>query len=232
MALAEARKEATALARKQVEADARLAGLSVNVRPIQEEINRDERALLVPLFGFVALLFFVACVNVAGLFVARGLQRDREYAMRAAMGASRVRLFRQLITESAALAMISAIAGAGIASAMVTLFKTIGGQAIPRADMVTVGWPVFAFGCVAALVAAVVPGVLPALRASSAGHVQTPQGLADHRRTGGAEAAGRHRDGADRPDGRLAGGSRTPPPYDRATYKASSRATTSTTFWR
>ena len=65
-----------------------------------------------PLFGSVALVFFVACVNVAGLYVARGLQRHREYAMRAALGASRGRMFRQLLTESAALSMVSAVVGA------------------------------------------------------------------------------------------------------------------------
>lgn len=174
--LAQAQGEVTTLASKQVEADARLAGLTVNVRPVQDVLNRDARALLVPLFGFVALLFFVACVNVAGLFVARGLQRDREYAMRAAIGASRLRLFRQVITESAALSLLSAIVGAALAAGMVTLFKAVGGQAIPRADMVTVGWPVFAFGLVAALLAAIVSGLLPAFRASSSGHTQTLKG--------------------------------------------------------
>ena len=54
-----------------------------------EVLNDDARRLLLPLFGSVALLFLVAAVNVAGLFVARGLQRHREYAMRAALGASR-----------------------------------------------------------------------------------------------------------------------------------------------
>ena len=72
-------------------------------------LNREGRSLLLPLFGFVVLVFFVACVNVAGLFVARGLQRHREYAMRAALGASRSRLFRQMITESVALSMLSAM---------------------------------------------------------------------------------------------------------------------------
>ena len=123
-------------------------GLTVDCRPVVDELNRDARALLVPLFGFVALVFFVACVNVAGLFVARGLQRHREYAMRAALGASRLRLFRQVITESAALSMLGAVVGAGLAVGIVVLFKAVGGDAIPRADTVTVGWPVFAFGCV------------------------------------------------------------------------------------
>jgi putative ABC transport system permease protein len=174
--LAQAQNELSTLAGQQAQADSRLAGLTVNARPVQDELNRDARALLVPLLGFVALLFFVACVNVAGLFVARGLQRDREYAMRAAMGASRTRLFRQVITESAALALFSAVVGAALAAGMVRLFKAVGGTAIPRADMVSVGWPLFAFGVVAALLAAVVSGLLPALRASSSGHTHTLKG--------------------------------------------------------
>jgi putative ABC transport system permease protein len=174
--LADAQRELAALAVTQVQADARLAGLTIQVRPVQEDANRDARSLLLPLFGFVALLFFVACVNVAGLFVARGLQRDREYAMRAAMGASRVRLFRQVITESALVALLGAVVAAVLATGMVSLFKAIGGQAVPRADMVGVGWPVFAFGFAAALVAAIVSGVLPAARASSPAHAQSLKG--------------------------------------------------------
>ena len=54
---------------------------------MREVLNRDARGLLIPLFGLVALVFFVACINVAGLLVARGLQRHQEYAMRAALGA-------------------------------------------------------------------------------------------------------------------------------------------------
>ncbi|HUR39880.1 MAG TPA: FtsX-like permease family protein, partial [Verrucomicrobiae bacterium] len=144
---------------------------------------KDARALLMPLFGSVALVFFVACVNVAGLFVARGLQRHREYAMRAALGASRLRLFRQLLTESGVLSMVSAVAGMGVAAAVVVLFKALGGQAVPRADAVHVGWPVFAFGCASALLAALVAGLLPALRASSLQH--------SHRLRGTRSTAGR-----------------------------------------
>ena len=172
----QAEDEIRSMARQQVAADTRLEGLTVTARPLPDELNRDARALLLPLFGFVALLFIVSCVNVAGLFVARGLQRDREYAMRAALGASRGRLFRQLITESAAISLLSALLGAVLAAGMVVVFKAIGGQAIPRADMVGVGWPIFAFGLVAALLAALVSGLLPALRASSPNHTHTLKG--------------------------------------------------------
>jgi putative ABC transport system permease protein len=174
--LEQARAELGTLAVKQAQADSNLAGVTTTVRPVVEALNLEARTLLIPLFGAVALVFFVACVNVAGLFVARGLQRHREYAMRGALGASRTRLFRQLLTESAALSMVSAVVGAGIAAATVTLFKAISGHAVPRSDAVAVGWPVFAFGCLAALVAAGVAGLLPALRASSPHHFQGLKG--------------------------------------------------------
>ena len=77
-----------------------MQGLTAQVQQLHEELNRDGRALLVPLFGSVALVFFIACANVAGLLLARGLQRQQEYTMRSALGAGRARLFRQVITES------------------------------------------------------------------------------------------------------------------------------------
>lgn len=173
----QAQGEMASFTSRQVQADARLQGLTVTVNPVLDVLNREGRGLLLPLFGFVVLVFFVACVNVAGLFVARGLQRHREYAMRAALGASRSRLFRQTITESVALSMLSAIVGAGFAFGIVTVFKAIGDRAIPRADDVQIGWPVLAFGFVAGLMAAVVSGLLPALRASSPGHAHALKGL-------------------------------------------------------
>jgi putative ABC transport system permease protein len=174
--VAQAQTEFASFAPGHAAADPNLQPLTVNARPLEDELNQQARSLLMPLFGSVALVFFVACVNVAGLFVARGLQRHREYAMRAAMGASRRRLFRQLLTESGALSMLSAVAGAAFAIGAVALFKAIGGDAIPRADAVSVGWPIFAFGFIAALVAAIVAGLLPAARASSAHHFQGLKG--------------------------------------------------------
>jgi len=170
LTLQQARTELTALASRQGTTDPDLAVLTPAVRPVVEVLNEEARRLLLPLFGSVALLFLVASVNVAGLFVARGLQRHREYAMRAALGASRLRLFRQILTESGAIAMISAIAGAALAIGGIRMFKAIGGQAVPRAESVTVGWPLFAFGLFAALIAALIAGLLPALRASAPGH--------------------------------------------------------------
>jgi putative ABC transport system permease protein len=174
--VAEAQSEASAIAAGLAASDADLRGLSASVRSMQEVLNHDGRQLLIPLFGSVALVFFIACANVAGLLLARGLQRQQEYAMRSALGAGQWRLFRQVITESVALALVSGMAGAAMAAGIIAMFKTIGSQAIPRSDAVTVGWRVFVFGFVAALLAAVVAGVLPALRASFPDRLQIAKG--------------------------------------------------------
>jgi putative ABC transport system permease protein len=164
--LAAAQTEIAALSAGLAQADASLQGISATAMPVQDVLNRDGRRLLVPLFGSVALVFFIACANVAGLLLTRGLQRHAEYAMRSALGAGRLRLFRQALTECLVLAIVGAALGAALATGIVTLLKSIAGHAVPRADAVQIGWPVFAFGFVAAVVAAGVAGLLPAVRAS------------------------------------------------------------------
>jgi putative ABC transport system permease protein len=165
-ALTHAQAEVAAIASRQIQADTDLEGLTATVQPVQEELNRDGRRLLVPLFGSVALLFFIVCGNVAGLLLARGLQRQLEYALRSVLGARPSRLFRQVLVESVALALVGALFGAGLATGIVRILKAIGGHAVPRVDAVTVGWRVLAFGLLAALLAATFAGLLPAVRAA------------------------------------------------------------------
>ena len=178
----EAQTEITTLSASAAQADAALQGITAGVVPIEDVLNREGRRLLIPLFGSVAIVFFIACANVAGLLLTRGLQRHSEYAMRSALGAGRLRLFRQAITESLVLAVAGAVLGAGLATGIVRLLKAIAGQAVPRADMVHIGWPVLAFGFLAAVVAAGIAGVLPAARASLTGRFQ---GLKGTRTTAG-----------------------------------------------
>ncbi len=180
--LAQAQAEIAALSAGLAQADSSLEGITATVVPVQDVLNRDGRRLLVPLFGSVALVFFIACANVAGLLLTRGLQRHPEYAMRSALGAGRWRLLRQALTESLVLAIAGAALGAGLATGIIVLLKAIAGQAVPRADAVHVGWPVFVFGLLAAVVAAGVAGLLPAARASLPDRFQ---GLKGSRTTAG-----------------------------------------------
>ena len=179
---AEAQAELAAMSAGLAQADSALQGLTAVVAPVQDVLNRDGRRLLVPLFGSVALVFFIACANVAGLLLTRGLQRHPEYAMRSALGAGRWRLLRQALTESLVIALAGAALGAALATGIITLLKAIAGDAVPRADAVRIGWPVFVFGLLAATVAAGVAGLLPALRASLASRFQ---GLKGGRTTAG-----------------------------------------------
>jgi putative ABC transport system permease protein len=96
----------------------------------------------------------------------RGLQRQQEYAVRSALGVNRVALFRQVSAESLLLAVAGGLFGVGLGVAVVKLFKLIGGHAIPRLDAVTTGWPVLVCGVCAAVLASLLAGLIPALRAS------------------------------------------------------------------
>jgi putative ABC transport system permease protein len=96
----------------------------------------------------------------------RGLQRQQEYAVRSALGIARSALFRQVATESMLLAVLGGVFGVGLAFGVVKLFKVIAGHAIPRLDAVTTGWPVLACGLGSAILASLLAGLFPALRAS------------------------------------------------------------------
>lgn len=146
--------------------DKDLESFSPRLLPMMPELNKDGSRVLWPLFGAAALVLLIACGNTAALLLVRGLQRQQEYAVRSALGSSRAALFREASIESVAVALTGGVAGVVMASGIVLLFKAIGGRAIPRLDAVTTGWPLLAFGFAAALVAAVVAGLVPALRAS------------------------------------------------------------------
>jgi len=164
--LAGAQAEFNTLAARQAANDRDLEGITAVVQPVQDELNREGRRLLVPLSCAVALVFLVACGNVSGLLLARGLRRQPEYAVRCALGAGRRRLFRQVLTESLAVAVLGACLGAVLAMTAINLLKLVGARAVPRLDAVTIGWPVFAFCLGVAVVAGGFAGLLPAWRAS------------------------------------------------------------------
>jgi putative ABC transport system permease protein len=148
----------------QVEHD--FEGFTPQAQSLTEEMNRDGRRILLPLLGAAGLVLLIACGNVAALLLVRGLQRQQEYAIRSALGVDRSVLFRQVSTESLVLAVVGGVFGVGLGFAVVRLFKLIGGHAIPRLDAVTTGWPVLACGFGAAMLAAGLAGIVPALRAS------------------------------------------------------------------
>jgi putative ABC transport system permease protein len=167
VSLEQAQAELGVLAARQVEADRDFAGLTPRLQPLGTEMNGDGRRILLPLLGAAALVLLIACGNAAALLLVRGLQRQQEYAVRSALGVGRVALFRQVATESLMLALGGGALGIALAFGVVRLFKTIGGHAIPRLDAVTTGWPMLIFGLGTAAFAALLAGLLPALRAVS-----------------------------------------------------------------
>jgi putative ABC transport system permease protein len=164
--LAQGQAELTVITGRQARADHDFEGVVPRLESLTGELNRDGQRILFPLLGAAALVLLIACGNVAALLLVRGLQRQQEYAIRSALGIGRVALFRQVSTESLLLAVLGGALGAIFAFGIVRLFKLIGGHAIPRLDGVTTGWPVLACGLASAVLAAVLAGLIPALRAS------------------------------------------------------------------
>lgn len=164
--LAQAQGELTVIAARQAQADRDFDGFAPQVQSLTVEMNRDGRRILLPLLGAAGLVLLIACGNVAALLLVRGLQRQQEYAVRCALGISRGALLRQVSTESLLLALLGGAFGVSLAFGVVKLVKLIGGHAIPRLDAVTTGWPVLAWGLGLAVLAAVLAGMFPVLRAS------------------------------------------------------------------
>jgi putative ABC transport system permease protein len=162
----QAQAELALITARQAQSDRDFAGFAPDVQLLTSEFNRDGGRILLPLFGAAALVLFITCGNVAALLLLRGLGRQREYAVRAALGVGRAGLFRQVSTESLLLAFAGGVFGIGIALGAVRAFKLVGGRAVPRLDAVTTGWPVLLFGLALALVAATLAGLIPAWRAS------------------------------------------------------------------
>ncbi len=162
----QAQTELTVLCNREAQNERDFAGIVPQVHFLTEELNRDGRRILLPLLGAAALVLFIACGNAASLMLVRGLQRQQEYAVRSALGIARAALFRQVATESLLLAVLGGMFGVGLAFGVVKVFKVIAGHAIPRLDAVTTGWPVLACGLGSAILASLLAGLFPALRAS------------------------------------------------------------------
>jgi putative ABC transport system permease protein len=139
---------------------------SVQVDPILESIVGDSRPLMLLLSGAVIVVLLVACANVANLLLARGTGRLRELALRAAIGADRRRLIRQMLTESAALSLLGAAGGLLLAWAATRGLTVLAAAGIARADQIRVDPVVLFFALAASLATGLIFGLLPALHLS------------------------------------------------------------------
>jgi predicted permease len=137
-----------------------------SVISLQAQITGDVQTKLFVLLGAICLVLLIACANVANLLLARGVTRQREMAVRAALGANRRRIFQQLLTESALLAICGGALGMFLAVEGLKLLKVILPADTPRLSSITIDWRVLAFTASIAVITGIVSGLAPALFAT------------------------------------------------------------------
>jgi predicted permease len=137
---------------------------SGRVEPLFESVVGDVRERLLILLGAVGLVLVIACGNVANLLLARGASRAREVAVRAAIGAGRARIVRQLLTESVVLGLMGGVVGLVLAIWGIKTIIAMSPDGVPRLDQARLDLPTMAFALGLAFVSALIFGLVPSLR--------------------------------------------------------------------
>jgi predicted permease len=140
--------------------------LGFTTRGVMDELVGDYRRRLFILLGAVAFVLLIGCANIANLLLARGASRAGELAIRAALGAGRARMVRQLLTESAVLALVSSAAGLALATWGIRALVAAAPPGVPRLEQTSIDPVVLAFTFLVAIGSAAAFGVAPALRAA------------------------------------------------------------------
>ncbi len=140
-------------------------GWRIAIQPLHEEIAGRARTTLLALLGAVFFVLLIACVNVANLLLARATAREREIAVRSAVGAGRRRIVRQLLTESLLLAMVGAAAGILLAQWAIDALRALGQEQLPRLQAVNIDGRILLFTLGVTVVTGVLFGLAPALQA-------------------------------------------------------------------
>ena len=147
--------------------------LDTSVVPLLDEVVGDTRPRLMLLFGAVGLVLLIACANVANLMLAKAASREREMAIRGALGASGGRIVSQLLVESVLIGMLAGAAGLSIAWGTLRGLTLILPADTPRIADIGLHWHVFVFAAVASVLTGIVFGLVPALKMASPDLQQT-----------------------------------------------------------
>jgi len=165
-----------------------LAGMAITAQPLQERLTGDVRPALMVLSGAVGLVLLIACVNVANLLLAQGGARQRELAVRLALGSDRPRIFRQVLIESLALALPGGMAGAALSYFAVIGLNLWKPMVLDRYPAISTDFPALAFTLGLTLLTGVLFGIAPA---ATAGRVSIHEALkpGGHMQSGGQRTA-------------------------------------------
>ena len=142
------------------------AGVTYRVEPMKEYVVGGVRTSILSLMGAVILVLLISCANVANLLLVRASQRERELAVRAAMGGSPFAIVRQLLAECLVLAALAALLGVGLAKLGIVLLLQLAPANLPRLADVSLDPVVLGFAVLASVAAVLIFGLVPALRAS------------------------------------------------------------------
>ena len=166
---------------------ARTAGQYFQLVPMKQHLVDEVRPAILALMGAVVFLLLIACANVANLMLVRASAKERELAVRAALGAGWWQLVRQTLAEAIVIAALGTIIGVGLAYLGIRQLLSIAPENLPRLNAVGIDWQVLAFSVLAGLLSAALFGVIPAVRTARPNLMETLRTVG---RSGALGAAG------------------------------------------
>jgi putative ABC transport system permease protein len=187
--MVQAQAEAETIAQKIRDENtiAKTAGQYFRLVPMKQHLVDEVRPTILALMGSVIFLLLIACANVANLMLVRASSRERELAVRAALGAGWWQLVRQTVAEAIVLAALGTLIGVGLAYLGIRQLLLIAPENLPRLNAIGIDWKVLAFAVSAGLLSAVLFGVIPALRTAKPNLMETLRAVG---RSGALGAAG------------------------------------------